>query len=201
MTSCGIVFYKTGRILALDSLHALHFHVSSRKIGGQILFHIEYKCFPLHVFASCAQTILVWTQKSYHKVHKENYSSCQQIFEPNSDKLKISVSSNNLPWHNFLCKRCNCRNLLKQLYGLRTPVWTTRILTSRLNALKKICRISDFKTRKMIANGIFISRLIYLIQLWGEKWKIRKLNSKFDPWDMLNKFCFHTQEAAGLKYR
>ena len=125
MTSCGIVFYKTGRILALDSLHALHFHVSSGKIGGQILFHIEYKCFPLHVFASCAQTILVWTQKSYHKVHKENYSSCQQIFELNIDKLKITVSSNNLPWHNFLCKRCNCRNLLKQLYGLRTPVYST----------------------------------------------------------------------------
>ena len=127
MTSWGIVFYKTGRILALDSLHALHFHVSSGKIGGQILFHIEYKCFPLHVFASCAQTILVWTQKSYHKVHKENYSSCQQIFELNIDKLKITVSSNNLPWHNFLCKRCNCRNLLKQLYGLRTPVFKVEV--------------------------------------------------------------------------
>ena len=40
-------------------------------------------------------------------------------------------------------------------------------LTTRLNALKKICRYSNFKTRLMIANGVFISKLIYLIPLWG----------------------------------
>ena len=40
-------------------------------------------------------------------------------------------------------------------------------LVSRINALQKISRISSFKTRKMLANGMVISRLIYLIQLWG----------------------------------
>ena len=41
------------------------------------------------------------------------------------------------------------------------------MITTRINALSKISRISNFKTRKMIANGIVMSKLIYLIQLWG----------------------------------
>ena len=40
-------------------------------------------------------------------------------------------------------------------------------LTSRLNALKIISRVASFKTRLMIANGIFSSKLIYQIGLWG----------------------------------
>ena len=42
-----------------------------------------------------------------------------------------------------------------------------RSLTTRLNALKKICGYSCLKTRLMVANGIFLSKLIYLIHLWG----------------------------------
>ena len=42
-----------------------------------------------------------------------------------------------------------------------------RLLTSRINALSKIARISSFEQRKMIANGTVMSKLIYLIQLWG----------------------------------
>ena len=40
-------------------------------------------------------------------------------------------------------------------------------LTSRVNALAKVSKFSSFKTRKMIANGIVMSKLIYLIQWWG----------------------------------
>ena len=40
-------------------------------------------------------------------------------------------------------------------------------LTSRGNALSKVSRISSFKTRKMIADGIVMSKLLYLIQWWG----------------------------------
>ena len=39
-------------------------------------------------------------------------------------------------------------------------------LNSRL-ALKKVRKIATFKNRKMIANGIFMSKLSYLIALWG----------------------------------
>ena len=42
-----------------------------------------------------------------------------------------------------------------------------RTLTSRVNALGKVCTVSSFKTRKSIADGIVMSKLIYLIQWWG----------------------------------
>ena len=40
-------------------------------------------------------------------------------------------------------------------------------LTSCVNALAKISSVASFKTRKMVANGIVISKLVYLIQWWG----------------------------------
>ena len=42
-----------------------------------------------------------------------------------------------------------------------------KILNKRLNALKKVSKLASFKSRKMIANGIIISRLIFLIPLWS----------------------------------
>ena len=42
-----------------------------------------------------------------------------------------------------------------------------KTLTSRLNALRKVAAIFSFKTQLMIANGIFMSHIVYLIQLWG----------------------------------
>ena len=65
--------------------------------------------------------------------------------------------------------------------------WTEHILLSeeslvkklgtRLNALKQIGKVADFKTRKMFADGLFMSKLIYLIPLWGgcEKFLIKAL--------------------------
>ena len=40
-------------------------------------------------------------------------------------------------------------------------------LVSRNNALKRICACAPFKTRLMLANGAFHSKLVYLITLWG----------------------------------
>ena len=42
-----------------------------------------------------------------------------------------------------------------------------KALNSRINALKKVSHMASFKTRKAVANGIIISRLIYLIPLWS----------------------------------
>ena len=42
-----------------------------------------------------------------------------------------------------------------------------RQIISRINALKKISYAATFKTRKMVANGVIMSRIIYAIQLWG----------------------------------
>ena len=42
-----------------------------------------------------------------------------------------------------------------------------RSLSSRVGALKMVTKVANFKNRKMIANGIFMSKLVYLIPLWG----------------------------------
>ena len=42
-----------------------------------------------------------------------------------------------------------------------------RQLTSRINGLVKISHCASFSTRLMVANGIFVSKHCYLIQLWG----------------------------------
>ena len=55
------------------------------------------------------------------------------------------------------------------------PVWVgcednkeslLKSLNKRVGAIKKISKSASFKTRKMIANGIFISKLIYLMPVW-----------------------------------
>ena len=43
---------------------------------------------------------------------------------------------------------------------------TVKMLTSRINALMKISWAADFKTRKMLANGLVMSRIIYVIQVY-----------------------------------
>ena len=91
-----------------------------------------------------------------HKIH-QNYgitlNTGAEIIEPqNHEKLLGGFISNDLTWKE------NLKDNEKSLF---------RIVTSRINALSKICRISSFKTRKMIANGIFMSKIIYLIQLWS----------------------------------
>ena len=41
-------------------------------------------------------------------------------------------------------------------------------LTSRINGLRRVCRNAKFKTKLKVANGIVMSKLTYLITLWGE---------------------------------
>ena len=52
-----------------------------------------------------------------------------------------------------------------------------RQLTSRINGLLKVSSRAPFHTRLMVANGDFMSKLCYLIQLWGgcEKYLFRAL--------------------------
>ena len=42
-----------------------------------------------------------------------------------------------------------------------------KALNLRIGALKKVSCIASFKTRKTIANAIFMSKLIYLMPLWS----------------------------------
>ena len=43
----------------------------------------------------------------------------------------------------------------------------TSQLTSRINGLKKIAVNATFNTRLMVANGVVMSKLVYLITVWG----------------------------------
>ena len=69
-----------------------------------------------------------------------------------TEKLLGIIIQNDLKWNEYLLH--SEKSLIKQL-------------TSRLNALKIITKVASFKVRLMIANGIFCSKLIFQISLWG----------------------------------
>ena len=52
-----------------------------------------------------------------------------------------------------------------------------KCLNKRLSALKLVGKVATFRTRKIIADGVFMSKLVYLISLWGgcENYLIRTL--------------------------
>ena len=80
------------------------------------------------------------------------WHSIQTKYRIPYDKLLGGFVSNNFKWNEHI------RENEKSIF---------RTLVSRVNALSKTSRIAPFQTRKMLANGIVMSRLIYLIQLWG----------------------------------
>ena len=69
-----------------------------------------------------------------------------------TEKLLGCWIHENLKWSEHLVDNSN--SLLRQL-------------NQRLGALKRICKLTNFKNRKMIANGLFVSKISYLICLWG----------------------------------
>ena len=42
-----------------------------------------------------------------------------------------------------------------------------KVMNKRLHALRKVSFLISFKSRKMLANGIIMSKLVYLISLWS----------------------------------
>ena len=82
-----------------------------------------------------------------------NIQTPTEIIKPSSkEKLLGCWVSDNMKWAEHI--QDNKDNLILAL-------------TTRLGALKKISRVASFKNRKMLANGIFLSKLSYMIALWG----------------------------------
>ena len=79
-------------------------------------------------------------------------TSTDIIYPSSSGKLLGCWISNNLKWSEHI--QDSKDNLILSL-------------TARLAALKKISRVSSFKNRKMLANGVFLSKVSNLIALWG----------------------------------
>ena len=60
-----------------------------------------------------------------------------------------------------------CTDMKWKEHILESDQSLVKDLNKRLGALKKIQKKASFKSRKLIANGIFMSKLIYLIPLWS----------------------------------
>ena len=85
-----------------------------------------------------------------------------QILPSRSEVLLGATICDNLGWREHVLD--SDKSLIKQL-------------TTRLNGLALISRKIPLRTKLMVANGIFMSKLCYLIQLWGgsEKYLINML--------------------------
>ena len=101
-----------------------------------------------HLLVMCTEE-----KQRRHQNYDITLDTGAEVIEPiDSEKLLGGYISSNLKWNEHI--RDNKKSVFKQL-------------TSRVNALCKVCQVSPFKTRKMLANGMVMSSLIYLIQLWG----------------------------------
>ena len=60
-----------------------------------------------------------------------------------------------------------CEDLKWREHLLGNEQSAVRQLTSRMNGLVQVCARASPRTRLQVANGIFISKLCYLIELWG----------------------------------
>ena len=75
------------------------------------------------------------------------------IIKPKKDEKLLGCRiQDDLKWTQYL--RDNEENVMKNL-------------SQKISALQLISKLATFKTRKMLVNGVFMSRLIYMIQAWG----------------------------------
>ena len=76
----------------------------------------------------------------------------ESIYPSNTERLLGAQISNDFSWnHHLILHEKSVR----------------KVLNSKINALQKISWSADFRTRKMLANGLVQSNLVYVIQLYG----------------------------------
>ena len=98
--------------------------------------------------------------------NKRNQASIQAgqftIKPTTSEKLLGCILHQSLSWNEHV--RDSKSSLMKQL-------------TARLIGIKKVSANASFKTKLMVANGIYMSKLVYLIAVWGgaKKYLLRSL--------------------------
>ena len=109
-----------------------------------------------HILNSDKTHLLIMTSAIKHRNHQNfniTLDTGSEIIEPISEeRLLGGLVSSDLKWNKHV--RDDKKSLIT-------------ILTSRINALSKVASYSSFKTRKMIANGIVMSYVVYLVQLYG----------------------------------
>ena len=85
-------------------------------------------------------------------------TSKEEIFPTNEEKLLGGWLLNDLSWSKQIDKLCGT-------------------LSQKITALRRVSHYASFSTRKMIANGLVLSNLSYLLPLWinGNKGDIQKI--------------------------
>ena len=100
--------------------------------------------------------LLVMTSARRHRIHQNfgiSLNTGTVIIQPQSEERLLGATvSNSLSWNRHI--RDSKSSLLS-------------CLNSRINGLAKVCQYSSFRNRKMVANGLFMSYLTYLIPLYG----------------------------------
>ena len=93
------------------------------------------------------------TRRSFDPSTRVSITTPTDIITPSPwEKLLGGVIHQDMKWNEHL--QDNEESLMKSL-------------RSRLGALKLVGKVANFKNRKMIAEGIILSKLTYLIALWG----------------------------------
>ena len=96
--------------------------------------------------------LLVMGPKNWQATYQVRIITSTDIIRPtSSEKLLGCYIRKDMPWAEYI--KLNKESLMKSL-------------NLRLRAVKKIRYLTTFKNRKMIAEGIFISKVSYLITLW-----------------------------------
>ena len=100
--------------------------------------------------------LLVMAPKQLRKNHGNfgiTLNTGNEIIEPSQhEKMLGCIISSDYTWNN---------HIRDDEFSMQ------RLIISRINALKKVSFSLSFKMRKMVANSIVMSRMIYIIQLWG----------------------------------
>ena len=128
----------------------------TRKLEEKYKLITEYMASNRLVLNTDKTHLLVMTSKKKHQRHGDYgifLDTGSEIISPQDhEKLLGCIISSDFTWNDHLVN--NESSLQRQL-------------TSRINALRKISHSASFETRKMIANGIVMSRIIYVMQVWG----------------------------------
>ena len=100
--------------------------------------------------------LLVITSAQQHAKHNNfgiQLNTGSETIQPSNDERLLGAQvSNNFTWNSHIVD--NDKSMIK-------------MITSRINALMKVSWSADFMTRKMIGNAIVMSRIVYLVQVYG----------------------------------
>ena len=152
--SCGeICLYADDSTLTLSSKNVQELTV---KIAQKYSVISEYMASNRLILNSDKTHLMVMTSARMHSVHQDFGiyldTGSETILPQNEERLLGAIVSNDLSWNSHV--RDSKNSLISTL-------------TSRVNALSKMCQFSNFQVRKMVANGIVMSYLSYLMPVYG----------------------------------